>query len=80
MFSFSQIFEAWFREFPKHGDFMPFNRFVLFAVAVGLVVWVLLVGKLPQLELAGKPPSLHGHAGIRRIDGMRVKWASAVGG
>jgi cytochrome P450 family 103 len=36
-----------------------------------------LVSKLPQLELAGKPPSLQGHAGIRRIDGMRVKWSAA---
>jgi cytochrome P450 len=35
-----------------------------------------LVSKLPQLELAGKPPSLQGHGGIRRIDAMRVKWGS----
>jgi cytochrome P450 len=35
-----------------------------------------LAGRLPQLELAGKPPSLQGHGGIRRIDGMRVRWAS----
>jgi len=35
-----------------------------------------LVGLLPQLQLAGKPPSLQGHGGIRRIDGMRVQWAS----
>jgi cytochrome P450 len=35
-----------------------------------------LVSVLPQLELAGKPPSLQGHGGIRRIDGMRVQWSS----
>jgi cytochrome P450 len=35
-----------------------------------------LVSVLPQLELAGKPPTLQGHGGIRRIDGMRVQWAS----
>ena len=34
-----------------------------------------LASRLPQLRLAGKPPSLHGHGGIRRIDGMRVQWA-----
>ena len=34
-----------------------------------------LASRLPQLQLAGKPPSLHGHGGIRRIDGMRVQWA-----
>ena len=33
-----------------------------------------LVNRLPQLELAGKPPTLQGHGGIRRIDGMRVRW------
>src|SRR5258705_5220499 len=38
-----------------------------------------LVGLLPQLQLAGKPPSLQGHGGIRRIDGMRVQWASQRG-
>jgi cytochrome P450 len=38
-----------------------------------------LVSLLPQLELAGKPPSLQGHGGIRRIDGMRVRWASRLG-
>jgi cytochrome P450 len=38
-----------------------------------------LVSLLPQLELAGKPPSLQGHGGIRRIDGMRVQWASQRG-
>jgi cytochrome P450 family 103 len=35
-----------------------------------------LVSLLPQLQLTGKPPSLQGHGGIRRIDGMRVQWAS----
>jgi hypothetical protein len=35
-----------------------------------------VVARLPQLELDGKPPTLHGHGGIRRIDGMRVKWAA----
>ncbi|MBV8401591.1 MAG: cytochrome P450, partial [Acetobacteraceae bacterium] len=34
-----------------------------------------LTSRLPQLRLAGKPPSLFGHSGIRRIDGMRVQWA-----
>jgi cytochrome P450 len=38
-----------------------------------------LATRLPQLELAGKPPSLQGHGGIRRIDGMRVQWASPRG-
>jgi cytochrome P450 len=38
-----------------------------------------LVNRLPQLQLAGKPPSLQGHGGIRRIDGMRVQWASPRG-
>ena len=35
-----------------------------------------LAERLPQVELAGKPPTLHGHGGIRRIDGMRLGWAS----
>jgi cytochrome P450 len=35
-----------------------------------------LLSLLPQLQLAGKPPSLQGHGGIRRIDGMRVQWSS----
>jgi cytochrome P450 len=38
-----------------------------------------LAAHLPQLQLAGKPPSLYGHGGIRRIDGMRVKWAQESG-
>ena len=38
-----------------------------------------LVSVLPQLELAGKPPTLQGHGGMRRIDGMRVQWASRPG-
>ena len=35
-----------------------------------------LASLLPHLELAGEPPSLQGHGGIRRIDRMRVQWAS----
>ena len=35
-----------------------------------------LTERLPRLEIAGHPPYLHGHGGIRRIDGMRVQWAS----
>jgi cytochrome P450 len=35
-----------------------------------------LAERLPQVELAGKPPTLQGHGGIRRIDGMRLGWAS----
>lgn len=38
-----------------------------------------LVSLLPHLELAGKPPSLQGHGGLRRIDRMRVQWASRPG-
>jgi cytochrome P450 len=34
-----------------------------------------LTEELPHLELAGEPPSLQGHGGIRRIDAMRVQWA-----
>ena len=37
-----------------------------------------LAKELPQLHLSGKPPLLHGHGGIRRIDGMRVEWAAAA--
>ncbi len=33
-----------------------------------------LVNRVPQLHLSGKPPALHGHGGIRRIDAMRVQW------
>jgi cytochrome P450 len=33
-----------------------------------------LVERLPQLRLAGNPPTIQGHAGIRRVDGMRVSW------
>jgi cytochrome P450 len=40
---------------------------------------VVLASRLPQLELSGKPPSLRGHAGIRRIDAMRVRWGVASG-
>jgi cytochrome P450 len=35
-----------------------------------------LVNLLPQLQLAGKPPSVRGHGGIRRIDDVRVQWAA----
>jgi cytochrome P450 len=35
-----------------------------------------LVERLPQVQLIGKPPSLQGHGGIRRLDGMRLGWAS----
>jgi cytochrome P450 len=35
-----------------------------------------LAERLPHVELAGKPPSLAGHGGIRRVDGMRLGWAS----
>jgi cytochrome P450 len=34
-----------------------------------------LTSRIPQLELA-RPPKLQGHVSIRRIDGMRVQWAS----
>jgi cytochrome P450 len=33
-----------------------------------------LAARLPQLRLAGDPPLLHGHFGIRRMDEMRVRW------
>lgn len=33
-----------------------------------------LTERLPQLQLAGNPPRIQGHAGIRRVDGMRVSW------
>lgn len=33
-----------------------------------------LVTRVPMLELSGDPPTLAGHAGIRRINGMRVRW------
>ena len=33
-----------------------------------------LATRLPQLEIAGAPPMLTGHAGIRRISGMRLRW------
>jgi cytochrome P450 len=34
-----------------------------------------LVQRLPQLELVGAPPTIHGHAGIRRVDAMQVGWS-----
>jgi cytochrome P450 len=33
-----------------------------------------LVKRLPQLQVAGRPPTMFGHAGIRRVDAMRVSW------
>ncbi|HUC18906.1 MAG TPA: cytochrome P450 [Acetobacteraceae bacterium] len=33
-----------------------------------------LTARIPQLQLAGDPPILQGHAGIRRIDQMHVAW------
>jgi cytochrome P450 family 103 len=33
-----------------------------------------LTARLPQLRLAGGPPTLHGHFAIRRMDDMRVRW------
>jgi hypothetical protein len=33
-----------------------------------------LAARLPSLDLAGEPPVLTGHAGIRRLSGMRVRW------
>ncbi len=33
-----------------------------------------LTSRIPQLRL-DKAPALTGHAGIRRVDGMRVSWA-----
>lgn len=33
-----------------------------------------LTTRLPRIEIAGDAPVLTGHAGIRRISGMRVRW------
>jgi cytochrome P450 family 103 len=33
-----------------------------------------LVERLPQLQVDGRPPMVFGHAGIRRVDAMRVSW------
>jgi cytochrome P450 family 103 len=33
-----------------------------------------LVERLPQLRVAGRPPTMFGHAGIRRVDAMQVSW------
>ena len=33
-----------------------------------------LAMRLPNVELAGRPPELTGHAGIRRINAMRITW------
>jgi cytochrome P450 family 103 len=33
-----------------------------------------LVERLPHLQIAGRPPTMFGHAGIRRMDAMRVSW------
>ncbi|MDB5405542.1 MAG: cytochrome [Rhodospirillales bacterium] len=35
-----------------------------------------LTTRIPRLRLAGEPPRLRGHVGIRRIGGMRVRWPS----
>jgi cytochrome P450 len=34
-----------------------------------------LAARLPQLRLAAGMPKLQGHAGIRRIGAMRVRWS-----
>jgi cytochrome P450 family 103 len=33
-----------------------------------------LLERLPRLQLAGDPPRIHGHGGIRRLTRMRVSW------
>jgi cytochrome P450 len=33
-----------------------------------------LAARLPSLQLAGEPPTLTGHAGIRQLSGMRVRY------
>ncbi|WP_088343796.1 MULTISPECIES: cytochrome P450 [Rhodomicrobium] len=33
-----------------------------------------LAARLPRLQLSGEPPSLQGHAGIRRIGALHVSW------
>jgi cytochrome P450 family 103 len=33
-----------------------------------------LLERLPRLQLAGDPPRIHGHGGIRRLTRMRVNW------
>jgi cytochrome P450 family 103 len=33
-----------------------------------------LASRIPQLQLAGDPPRMLGHFGIRRISGMPVTW------
>jgi cytochrome P450 len=33
-----------------------------------------LVERLPRLQVAGRPPTMFGHAGIRRMDAMWVSW------
>jgi cytochrome P450 len=35
---------------------------------------IALSTRLPRLEIAGDPPVLTGHAGIRRINGLHVRW------
>ncbi|GJD53831.1 Cytochrome P450-pinF1, plant-inducible [Methylobacterium crusticola] len=35
-----------------------------------------LIRRIPQLGLAGTPPKLQGHSGIRRIDQMHVAWTN----
>jgi cytochrome P450 len=38
-----------------------------------------LAARIPQLELAGEPPKMQEHSGIRPISGMRVAWPVRVG-
>lgn len=33
-----------------------------------------LAARIRQLQLAGEPPRMEGHSGIRRITDMRVEW------
>jgi cytochrome P450 family 103 len=34
-----------------------------------------LTERLPQLRIAGDPPTVHGHGGIRRVSHMHVRWS-----
>jgi cytochrome P450 family 103 len=33
-----------------------------------------LVERVPRLQLAGEPPMVQGHSGVRRVSGVRVSW------
>jgi cytochrome P450 family 103 len=35
---------------------------------------IALTQRLPQLRMAGAPPQIWGHSGVRRIEGMQVVW------